>query len=38
MGFPAGRKFGAGIVKSFPAGRKLLQNSLDNVAGLVIAY
>jgi hypothetical protein len=36
--FPAGRKFGAAFVKSFPAGRKLPQNSLDNIAGLVLAY
>ncbi len=35
-GIPAGRKLGAGFVKSFPAGRKLRQNSLDNIAGLVL--
>jgi hypothetical protein len=38
MEFPAGGKLGVEFVKSFPAGRKLPRTSLDNIAGLVIAY
>jgi hypothetical protein len=34
MEFPTGRNLGAEFVKSFPAGRKLRKNSLDNLAGL----
>ena len=34
MEFPTSRKLGAGFVKSFPTGRKLRKNSVDNLRGL----
>jgi hypothetical protein len=35
-GIPTGRKFGAGLAKSFPAGRKLRENSIDKASGLYV--
>ena len=35
-GIPAGRKFGAGFVKSFPAGRNLAHFVIDNMLAYVL--